>query len=360
MARSKKAPEFQCHVKYKNELPLPPVSSVLFNASLTLPTQAVLQTLSTSASEYTPTSLEAGTRYFSLPADLLRFSMLNFVDLDAFKKSGGSSGCAEDRDILVPIESVERKAKLAGTDGASQGVGASGAVESQTLAAPSTASTASTAGPVSKRSYARPEVTWLRRTEYISSLRPSGPSTATDPQRDDSRALLSEPVRWDAIRAAIEDSFAHPPAPRHPTNPSATLQQSFSLLGEDRGFFPEGPVHCLFLGDLTGSGDPTTGLLRTLPDAEAAPDTIAAFYIPSPSMGTKTDGLIYNLAATFDMQGTERSARNLVIMLPTGEHDEDAATALLTPIASNFSLKKRRIKGAVTRGSAIKVHRSSQ
>jgi hypothetical protein len=364
-AKTRKAvPEFQCHIKYKNELPLPPVSAVLFDASVALSSSDLFPstgtgtgTFSTAYSAYEPTSFDHGIASHALPVDLLQMAMFNFVDLDRLNDCTGSrdaDASQKDKDLLVPIEELERR--MPGT--------VADAIRPEKS---STGASAASSRP--QRSYVRPEVTWLRRTEYISasksgnrgasghsSAAPGTHAAAGEISRDEMQQLLSEPADWPQLVQAVEETFsAVKQPPMHPTNRNARLVQAFELLPEGTEDALAVFAHCFFTGD-PGTGladaDPTAALLQSAPmgpeDASDAPSQTAPTmhcYIPETSRPSDPDAeTTYHYAGDFEFQKQSSIAagRNWVLMLPVGEEETRARVAR---IRGSWSLRKRRTAG---------------
>lgn len=314
----RKAPEFQCHIKYRNELPLPPVSPMLLDASLTLPLDNLSRALH-EASNYTPTSLEHGTKHFHLPADLLKSSLFDWVDLERFKVGRGGNGLPEDKELMTQVDGELPKESV--------NVSSAGAVN---------------AAPVKKK-FARPEVTWLRRTEYISSVKNANAATGPAVSVDEAKAALAQPVEWQEIVTAVEDSFEAVKEARHPLKPELTLQQSFPIgFDEARSL-----AHLLFLGE-AGSSITEHSLLLAKDSQE-----IVSLFSPKESgeYVSPPDGLQFEIQRA----AQEAGKRSMVLLLPVGE---EGGQAKLAAIGASFALrKKRRAKTSANKTRILKVTR---
>lgn len=338
----RKAPEFQCHIKYKNELPLPPVSAVLMDVSLCLPQESLQTILKTESTVYKPTSLEQGMKYFTLPADLLRSSFLsNTVDLDAFKGVSDSS-LAEDKELLLPIDELERKFKSTNTTATTfQNTNTTNTTfnttnTTNTSTATSNAINSSSTSSNVPAKFARPDVTWLRRTEYISAVKTStsAPSSAHSLSVNDAKALLEEPVAFSQIVQEVEETFEATRAsvPLHPFKPEVSLLQSFPL--KFASGLEDGYAHCLFLGDNSCNEN---SILK-----------VESEHIVSLFNQTEQESDSYKSQGHFDIQRSDSSTtkkashaeKGLVLMLPMDMKTDSSAR--LVKINSNFSLRRRR------------------
>lgn len=311
------------------------------DSSLTLPQPALTDLLRHDAVAYTPTSLEQGTKHFTLPAELLKYSVYNFVDLEGLNERGvrvQAKGDLEDKDILTSIEELERESGhgfnstsviTANNSNNSQSNSQS---NSQPITQPSTQNSAK-----SQPKFSRPDVTWLRRTEYISSVK-NNPNNNVVPTLDDSKALLGNPVKFEEIVEEVEGSFEMVKNAVHPQKPKLTLLQSFPIFfdKENTNVF----AHCLFLGDSSVTDqsilklDPLQPIVNLF-NPTISPDTL------------KSHG-------QFDIQkSTTEIAKSFVLMLPTEEMAKQEA--LLAKISSTFSLRKKRNQAGKANGKVKKA-----
>jgi hypothetical protein len=253
----------------------------------------------------------------------LRSELFDWVDLDEkFKGAAARSGLPEDKELLTTLVEGDQQV-------------------SRSLAEDSLTPSVKTA-PAAVKKAARPEVTWLRRTEYISSLRPAASAAAAGAAgatQDEAKAALSESVEFSQILLAVQKTFTDcAEAPfEHPFKAAVTLEQSFLVS------FDEAPglAHCLFLGE-AGKRLQERSLLQAR-DLRDGSGTVATLLLPKAeddlSAYTSTDDHL-----EFDIQRTteESGKRSFVLMLPV-----DGKHALLSPINATFALRKRRRATAV-------------
>lgn len=275
---------------------------MLLDASLTLPLDDLSRALQ-EAANYTPTSLEHGTKHFHLAADLLKSSLFDWVDLERFKVGSGGNGLPEDKELMTQVDGELPKESIN-----------------------TTSTSTSTPAPVKKK-FARPEVTWLRRTEYISSVKTANASTGPAVSVDEAKAALAQPVEWREIVAAVEDSFEAVKEARHPLKPELTLQQSFPIAFDE----PRSLAHLLFLGE-AGSSISEHSLLLAKDSQE-----IVSLFSPRESGDyvSPADGLQFEIQRA----AQEAGKRSMVLLLPVGE---EGGEAKLATIGASFALRKRR------------------
>lgn len=284
---------------------MPPISSVLFDSSLTLPQSDLNRVLRDESVAYTPTTLERGTKQYTLPAELLKFSVYNLVDMENIC-AGSSTAVAEDKEILMPIEELERKLNVTG-------------VKSETPV-----STPSSTVPKTNNTpkFSRPDVTWLRRTEYISSVRnnPNNSAISGNPDQD-AKALLGEAVKFKEIVEEVTGTFEKAKEARHPLKPQVELAQSYPIVLDDSASL----IHGLIMGDSTATEG---SILQIDVDSEAG----VTLFNRNTNDTLKSSG-------SFDVQRTtEPSSKSFIVMLPAGAGQD----AFLSKVASTFSLRKRR------------------
>lgn len=252
---------------------------------------------------YTPTSLERGMKHFTLPGELLKFSVYNLVDMENIC-SVSCAAAAEDKEILIPIEELERKLNVT-----------SGRTES-------------TSNTLNNSKFSRPDVTWLRRTEYISSVRNNPNNSVNANSSDqDTRAILGEAVKFKEIVEQVEGTFAKAKEARHPNKAQVDLVQSYPIVLEDSGAL----IHGLILGDKTA----TEGSILKIDEASEA--VVNLFNPFNTAADLKSFG-------SFDIQrATEPTNKSFIVMLPADLERAAGNTAFLTKVASTFSLRKRRM-----------------
>ena len=273
-------------------------------------------------------------KHFSLPTELLKMSVYNMVDIDG--NSGNvtsvSGGTIEDKEILMPIEELERKFNVSSVTGVT-GVKLSSSSSSSNITAqsviPQTPAPVPAAAPQSK--FSRPDVTWLRRTEYISSVK-NNPNNVVTSVDDDAKAILSESTKFEDILREVEGTFEKVKNGDHPIKcESVELVQSYPILFDETGSF----VHCLIFGDKNSiSPENSTTILNLRDDP-----IVTLFTAPSEHEN------LFKSAGEFDIQKNETAGKSFVVMLPAG--DEKEKVAILTKIGSTFSLRKRRNSGKI-------------
>ncbi len=267
------------------------------------------------AAQYTPTSLEHGTKHFHLPPiDFLRTELFNWVDLDEkFKGIIAKNGLPEDKELVTVIDGDSMNESKPPTSSASKPASAS-------------------------KKAARPEVTWLRRTEYISSLRPAAAASSAANQ-DEAKVALSEPVDFSQILAQVQQTFVDcAEAPEmHPYKANVKLEQSFPVTFDES----QSLSHCLFLGE-AGKRLQERSLLQAR-DLKDGSGTVATLLLPeaedSNVYGSTEDHLEFDIQRSTDDGGSGK--RNFGLLLPV---DGEAAgeQALLASINATFALRKRR------------------
>ena len=365
------------------------MSSVLLDASLSLPQESLQRVLRNESTAYAPTSLERGMKNFTLPAELLKFSIYNTVDLEVFNSTNfNSSVSSEDKEILVSIEELKLKSSSLSSSALSSVTSViqeplanhnfnENAMMKSTMKLNSKMTTSSSS---SSSSFARPDVTWLRRTEYISSVR-NTPTQGTNSNYsssnsnysmalsvDDAKNLLAKPVTFSQILKEVDETFIHNINDNHdnndnihnihdihdnhdnihhPMKPSVTLLQSFPInFFDEKGLFntPHGFAHCLFLGDNAGTEN---SILK-----------VESEHVVTLLNNNENDDSIYKSCGDFDIQRSQNvldsGNKSFVLMLPKF-NAQTTVPALLTKINSNFSLRKRRSEKGKQSKSSIKI-----
>ena len=271
-------------------------------------------------------------KHFSLPTELLKMSVYNMVDIDGNGVSGNSvsSVTIEDKEILMPIEELERKFNVSSVTSAT-GVTGVKLSSSSSLTAPSVIPQTQPPVPVPapQSKFSRPDVTWLRRTEYISSVK-NNPNNVVTSVDDDAKAILSESAKFEDILREVEGTFENVKKGEHPIKcENVELVQSYPILFDETGSF----VHCLIFGDKNSiSPENSTAILNLRDDP-----IVTLFTAPS-----EHENLLKS-AGEFDIQKNETAGKSFVVMLPAG--DEKEKVAILSKIGSTFSLRKRRNSG---------------
>ncbi len=292
----RKAPEFLCHVKFKNSIPEPALDSRVAQAPLDL------QRLAT----YSGGRLEKGYRH-QVPFDVLADGMLDCVDLALYE--GGAS--------MIKANSSERKGET------------------------------KPVRPSSSTNSSKQEVTWLRRTEYLAS-QSNKPRAMNSASKDVGQVPLdSKLASVSDVLASIEGSFindssslVHPtkgasvvPVAVYPVLPSSMLSQ-FSQVT-----FDADPMENIANVDgvevAKNGGDHL--MLKTMTSSD---DIFVWMYAPTKQ--GDPDHFVY--VRDCDISKVEKSGLNFVISVPKGE----AGLAHLTPIAAHFTSKKRRARGGNT------------
>ena len=223
----------------------------------------------------------------------------------------------EDKELLMSIEELEKKFNIDSTAEKSLNVSNpnSNISNNYSNTSDSTPVKTNTCNPSSK--FVRPDVTWLRRTEYISSVK-NNPNGSNTPNLsvDEAKAILNEPVKFEEIVREVNETFSSVKDGKHPNKNSLKLVQSFPI----KYLSHSGDhVHCLFSGDNLANEN---SLLKLSTD-----DDIISLYNPDP-----IDPTIFKSSGEFDIQkASESASKSFVVMLPTGSANEfeTAATAAL-------------------------------
>lgn len=287
-------------------------------------------------------------KQFSLPAELLKFSVFNnFVDLEgmsSFSRSrvGSQINSTDDKELLMSIEELEKKFSI------------NLPIESQQIQSVTQSTTSSSSShmkpqpPSSSQKFVRPDVTWLRRTEYISSVK-NNPNGTSNPHIsvDEAKAMLNEPVKFEEIINEVCATFTSVKDSKHPVKKSLELVQSFPI---DLNYLSDNNalVHCLFLGDNLANDN---SILKLSSETDAM-----SLFNPTDTQNT------FKSAGEFDIQKSTAAestgGKSFVIMLPANNNTDNHAG--LAKINSNFSLRKRRAAGSKTvkKAKIIKVNRS--
>lgn len=214
--------------------------------------------------------------------------------------------------------------------------------------------------PVAAGRAPRSEVTWLRRTEYLSadSRRSKGATDVAERLREDTgpAAMIKLDTRGDVI-AAIERSFATATEPlRHPTHPEVQPVAVYPVLPNWEG--PESFAQCTFDTDpylalVDGlpvrRGAEQRALIKAMSNANDPSDTFVWYYLPTTAAegadAREAERMVYT--RDYDIQRVDHRQATPYFVLSIPQRREGAvpdATARYTPILGHFSLKKRRAK----------------
>lgn len=330
---SRKGSEFLCHIRFRNTLPDPPVDCKLVEIPPDL----------NAFTKYTPTDLERDYEY-EISANLLKTPLIDFVDLEVFKPKMNEILDGEDEALLIPYEVLERKRKQA----------------AETRAAQEAASEEATSSPKPVMSMdsmsRRPEVTWLRRTEYISSefgktakrsLAESENATAAHTRQNIKLETLDDLV--ECIESGFEpyplDELIHPTNPNLravesiPILPAVDLPQLGGITSLTQCIFDVDPGASHGLGEvpLETSGD-QTAVLRAMSNPKDPSDAFVWYYMrPADAQALGQDSFVY--VRDYDLQRNDKTGRSYVLMV-------DGQECHYVPVTSQFHLRKRRLKAS--------------
>jgi hypothetical protein len=252
----------------------------------------------------------------------------------------------EDEPLLIPFDQLERKRKAAAMEKEAKGS--------------SKPSGPSLKDPTSRR----PDVTWLRRTEYISSenikAMPAAASKAPEQQpiRRAANGTVKDKLEKMATRNDllewIEESFETVPLEDlvHPTNPSLRAVKSHSIqIGGPQTATEASLTQCLF--DIDPKASHGLGEVPVLPDSDASAimramgnpndpsDSFVWYYLKErrPADSMDEDGTSYVYVRDYDIQRNERGGGSLHTLLL-----DQKGVCKLVPIHTQFQLKRRRLK----------------
>lgn len=325
----RRVPEFLCHVKFRNTLPNPAVPSGLVCRPVDL-------------SRFVPYRVSALERrqVHEAPFEILHSSMLDFVDLEKFRPATNEYLAAEDEVFLQTTEGA--------TGGSAGATGSHPAGRRETQPAPATTGRAP-----------RSEVTWLRRTEYLSADSRRSKGAAERLREDSGPPATSKLDTPEDVIAAIERSFATAAEPlRHPTHPDVQPVAVYPVLPNWEG--PESFAQCTFDTDpylalVDGlpvrRGAEQRALIKAMSNANDPSDTFVWYYLPTTAAEGEEEEeegrMVY--ARDYDIQRVDhrQAAPYFVLSIPQRRGEEAAAldvAARYTPILGHFNLKKRRAK----------------
>ena len=313
--------------------------------------------LRTESTKYSPTSLEKGMKYFNLPAELMKMDIYNMVDLDKTRTvTAGTILAIEDKELLLSIDELERKFIAPNSDNGDIRPSSKTRSQSQPLVSSDHDGTSAKQAYKTQNSnkepnkkFVRPDVTWLRRTEYISSVKNNPNSMNVSISTDDAKALLADRVDFEQVCREVSSTFNQIKDNKHPFKSAdqVKLIQSFPIsLISNLADGTEDVLsysHCLVLGDNSANGNSVLKLGGNI---------VTLFNHSADEMDTQ----IFKSHGEFDIQKSEKS-KSFVLMLPT-DNSIVNSRALLNKINSTFSLRKKRAshKNGVNKSSkAIKI-----
>ena len=179
------------------------------------------------------------------------------VDIENIGRGGdkigiGIANIQDDKEILLSIEELERKFNVVASD-VSVGVGISAGSKGNTVTTKvTTANTVTNVNTVNVKSstntlskFSRPDVTWLRRTEYISSVK-NNPNNITNTNfEDEAKILLSETIKFEEIVKEVEGTFDQTNEEHPIKSVSVELVKSYPIILDENSNF----IHCLLFGE---------------------------------------------------------------------------------------------------------------
>lgn len=248
----------------------------------------------------------------------------------------------EDEPLLVSFDVLERKRKaLAEARAASE--------QDQSIE-----SHVSKPAPIDSR---RPEVTWLRRTEYISSeFGKSGTKKNAGEQTNSTIAHTKLQVKLetaDDLVEAVESGFEPIPLEElvHPTKPGIRAVEYLPIepaldstgLGIARTY-----TQCLFdvdprathgLGDIPiRSNADTSAILRAMSNPTNPTDSFVWYYL-YPDAPTEPNALVYT--RDYDIQRNDKPGQSFVLVV---DESQQPKRCKYIPVTAQFHLRKRRLK----------------
>lgn len=301
---------------------------------------------------YRVTGLERQHQW-EVPMNVLRLNLLDAIDLGRFRSDGGGEQVAspEDEAILRIIENSGKAPAVATPEH----------------------------GPPAASASA--DVTWLRRTEYLSSESKNKPAfgakaaplttDALTSKAHTRRASTSTPLttKNDVLRA-IETSFAYRPGDHQLTHPTAGAHVHpvaiYPILPTTLN--PASYAQCAFDADpnvpavdgvpIAAQGD-RAALMKAMNSSEDANDTFVWYYLPAAEGAEsaekhddKDERFVYT--RDYDVQRVERvgvgatassstaSLTHFVLGVPKATSIGGDFSAMYAPITSGFHLRKRR------------------
>lgn len=274
--------------------------------------------------------------------ELMKFSVYNMVDIDNIGQVGSGdkneiSLNQDDKEILLSIEELERKFNIVTKK---EPIG-NASVNTANITSSTTNSSInikSSSTPIQK--FSRPDVTWLRRTEYISSVKNNPNNTINNSNNsDEAKALLSEPIKFEEIVKEVEKTFDQTDKTHPIKSSSVDLVESYPIILDENLNF----IHCLFFGEKNSVASEGSILKIDQP--------IVTLFNPTTENTSKLKSV-----GEFDCQKTESTGKSFVLMLPAG--NEKDSKGHLAKITSSFSLRKRRsTNSSVKNTKIIKVTR---
>lgn len=321
-----------CNVKFKNSLPDPLVDLKFISIYPDL----------SSCTAYIPTDMERDHAY-EIPMNVLATPLVDMVDLGVWKPQMNEMLAVEDERLLVSFDVLEKKRKL--------------------LAAESAAKAGGQGAPLGgAAAHRRPDVTWLRRTEYISSefgkvAKKTGEGVTIAHQQPPSRQQHEINTKDDLI-SVIEEGFDPLPLEElvHPFNKRLKAVESIPVFLETGASAGMGGltsfIQCLFdtspkaqhgLGEVSIRPDADNGaILRAMSNPSDPSDSFVWYYLPTAEpMGAGDSDSSLAYVRDYDIQRNDKAGQAYALLL-------DQEKCHLVPITSQFHLRKRRLKAAET------------
>jgi hypothetical protein len=263
-------------------------------------------------SQYIPyrvSTIEQEYRHES-PVEILNTPLFDFVDMEKFKPKMNEYLAAEDEVLVKSVDTKDKDLKEGGQRGQ------------------------------------RTEVTWLRRTEYLSTETKSIKNMPSLSNITPVPTQVKLENKEDVIQA-IERSFVFSPnleTLQHPNNPSlkaVSMTPIFPSSGE-----PENFAQCTFDADpntnsvdgmeISKEGD-QSALVKAMSNANDPNDAFVWYYLPA---AKEKDLFVYT--RDYDIQRVDRHGTPYVILSIPLDAAKEPAT--YTPISGHFNFKKRRAK----------------
>lgn len=236
---------------------------------------------------------------------------------------------AEDEPLLVSFEVLERKRKAT--------------VELQQRQQQQTVET-----PVGVDSR-RPEVTWLRRTEYISSeaVKARG---RTEPVANVTHEHRHTDINnQDDMVRVVEAGFKPVQLDKlhHPVNKSASAFEAIPILPAMNSSLPASFAQCLFDADPKANhglgevdlavGSERNSILRAMSNPNDPSESFVWYYLRA----AQDPSYVY--VRDYDIQRNDKIAQSFALLV-----DEGSQAAQYVPVTMQFHLKKRRVKASET------------
>lgn len=284
---------------------------------------------------YRLTSIEQEHRH-EAPFDALRMPMLDMTDLEVFRPGHSEYLAAEDEVLLRAVDTLSSSG-VGGGSGVGSGGGGGGSREG---------------APKGQRS----EVTWLRRTEYLSAEtnRSRAGMHSGDVRRSAAKRPETRVESREDVLAAIQRSFecrVDGEMLTHPHDPTLKAVAIYPILPSMEG--PDTFAQCTFDADPSQTivdgvevarGGEQRAILKAMSNANNVEDTFVWYYLPMEQHPLSEEGPEERFVYTrdYDIQRIDRHSAAPVYVLAVPEGDGEAAR--YTPVAGHFQLKKRRAK----------------